>query len=186
MNPIVEQFKQVSFIAISFLKEDLKSIRTGKANSALVENLIVETYGGQSKLKLMEVATIMTEGPSALVIAPFDPSTLGDIEKAILKSPIGISPAVQGNRIMVKIPPLSQEQREKLVKLVHQKTEERRNIIRNYRDEGRKKIKIQFEAKEISEDEKFRIEKELDNAAQQEMSEIQTIKEKKEKEIMEL
>lgn len=186
MNPIVDQFRQAARKAIDFLKEDLKSIRTGKANPSLVENLIVETYGGSAKLKLMEVATIISDGPAALSITPFDPSTTVDIEKAILKTPTGLSPAVQGNRIMVRIPPLSQEQREKYVKLVNQKTEERRNMLRNFRDEGRKKVKNQLEAKEISEDQKFRIEKELDTASTELMDEIQTIKDKKEKEIMEL
>ncbi len=186
MNPIIDQFQKSAQKSIDYLKEDLKTIRTGKSNPSLVENLIVETYGGQSKLKLNELAIIMSEGPSALSIAPFDPSTLPDIEKAILKSPLGISPAVQGNKILAKIPALSQEQREKFVKLVSQKTETIKNSIRGRRDEARKKSKALFESKEISEDEKFRVEKEIDAASQECMEDLMLIKEKKEKEIMEL
>lgn len=186
MDSILQQFKQSADKTLSFLKEDLKSIRTGKSNPALLENLSVETYGGASKLKLLELATIMTEGPTALSVSPFDPSTLSDIEKAILKSSLGISPSVQGNRIIAKIPALSQEQREKLVKLINQKTEERKNIIRNSRDEARKKIKQLFEAKEITEDEKFKLEKDLDSESQRLMEELQKIREGKEKQIMEI
>ncbi|MCS6956487.1 MAG: ribosome-recycling factor, partial [Patescibacteria group bacterium] len=106
----VQEFKQKSQKIIDSLKEDLKSIRTGKANPSLVENLIIETYSGTTKLKLMELSTITTEGPTTLIVIPFDPSTIQDIEKAILKSPLGLSPSVQGTKIILKIPPLSTEQ----------------------------------------------------------------------------
>ena len=186
MNPVVADLKNDSDKALNFLKEDLKSIRTGKVNPALIENITVQTYGGQAQLKLVELGTTAVEGPSTIGITPFDPSTISDIEKALLKSPIGINPIVQGNRIIVKFPALSQEQREKLVKLVNQKTEERKNIIRGFRDEARKKIKQQFESKEISEDEKFRLEKDVDSETQKLMGELQKIKEGKAKEIMEI
>jgi len=186
MDSILEQFKKSAEKALLYLKEDLKSIRTGKSSPALLENLIIETYGGQSKLKLMELATIMTEGPTALSVTPFDPSTVPDIEKAILKSTLGLSAAVQGNRLLVRIPPLSEEQRQKLVKLVNQKNEEKRNTIRNFRDDARKKVKQQFEAKEMSEDEKFKLEKEIDVESQKQMDELQKIRENKEKEIMQV
>src|SRR3989338_3816849 len=186
MDSILEQFKKSAEKALLYLKEDLKSIRTGKSSPALLENLIIETYGGQSKLKLIELATIMTEGPTALSVTPFDPSTLSDIEKAILKSSLGITSSIQGSRLLAKMPPLSQEQREKLVKLVNQKTEERKNIIRNNRDEARKKIKQLFEAKKITEDDKFRLEKEADTETQKLMEELQLIKEHKVKEVLEI
>jgi len=185
-NDLVEQFQQHSSKTVNSLKEDLKSIRTGRANPALVENLVVDAYGGQSKLKLFELSTISTEGPSALVVVPFDPSTIIDIEKAILKSPLGISPQTQGGRIIIRLPSLSTEQREKLAKLLGQKTEEKKITIRNNRDEARKKIRLDFEAKEITEDDKYRLEKEIDNLAQKLMEEIQIIRENKEKEISEI
>jgi len=186
MEGVISDFKQKAVMVISYFKEDLKSIRTGKSNPSLLENLLVETYGGQSKLKLMELATIVTEGPTALSVTPFDPSTLADIEKAILKSAFGISPVIQGTRIIAKIPPLSQEQRGKFVKVINQKAEERKNILRNYRDDVRKKIKQLSEAKEISEDIKFRLEKEIDAETQTLMEQLQKIREAKEKEIMEI
>ncbi|OGK10392.1 hypothetical protein A2767_02515 [Candidatus Roizmanbacteria bacterium RIFCSPHIGHO2_01_FULL_35_10] len=186
MDPLISEFKQQSEKALSFLKEDFKSIRTGKSNPAILESLTVETYGGQSKLKLLELATIMTEGASALSVTPFDPATISDIEKAILKSSLGLSAALQGNRLLVKIPALSQEQREKFVKLVNQKNEEKRNTVRNFRDDARKKVKQMFEAKDISEDEKFKLEKDIDAESQKQMDQLQKIRENKEKEIMEI
>lgn len=179
-------FKIKCQTVINSLKEDLKNIRTGRANPSLVENLIVDAYNGSTRLKLMELATISTDGPTALSIVPFDPSTLSNIEKAILKSPLGLSPTTQGSRIILKIPPLSTEQREKFIKLVIEKIEEKKNQIRNFRDEIRKSIKSSYEAKETTEDEKFRLEKEIDNITQQLMKEIEEIKEKKQNEIREV
>jgi len=182
----MDNFKQSCLKVINNLKEDLKSIRTGRANPALIENLIVETYGGQTKLRLLELASIVTEGPTSLIVQPFDPSTIVDIEKAILKSPLGLSPAVQGNRIIIRIPALSQEQREKMIKLIGQKIEEKKVIIRNLRDEERKTIKNDLEKKNITEDDKFRLEKEIDNLTQEYTANIQTIRENKEEEIREV
>jgi ribosome recycling factor len=186
MQPTTADFKKSAEQTISQLKEDLKAIRTGRANPAIIEGLIVETYGGSTKLKLMEISTITTEGPGTLVVAPFDPSTTPDIEKAILKSPLGITPQPQGGRLLIRIPPLSQEQREKLMKVISQKIEEKKVIIRNHRDDARKKIKSMLESKDVTEDAKFRFEKEIDAATSAFMSEIETIKDHKEKEIMEV
>ena len=155
-------FKSNLAHTIIALKEELKSIRTGRANPAMVEDIIIETYGGSTKLRLKELSTITTDGASALLIAPFDPSTIIDIEKGILKSPLGISPQTQGTRITIRIPPMSQEQRDKYVKLVGQMIEEKRSIVRNHRDDVRKKIRDDFEKKSITEDDKYRMEKEID------------------------
>lgn len=182
----LQAFKQQLSLTATALTEDLKTIRTGRANPIIIEQLVVEAYGGSTKLKLMELSTITTEGPAALVIAPFDPSTVPDIEKAILKSPLGLSPQVQGTRIIIRIPPLSEEQREKYVKLVNQKIEEKRNIVRNHRDDVRKKIKTQFDEKTMTEDEKYRMEKEIDLITQKANTQLLEIKEAKEKEIREI
>lgn len=182
----IQEFKSKSQKAIDFLKEDLKTIRTGRATPALVENLVIETYGGSTKLRMVELATIVTEGPSALIISPFDPSTIQDIEKAILKSPLGMSPLTQGSKIILKIPPLSEEQREKYIKLAGSKVEEKKVQIRAARDDARRVLKDQFEKKEITEDEKFRVEKEIDSLSSKSMEEIETIRDKKEQEIREV
>jgi ribosome recycling factor len=179
-------FKTQLTLTSSALIEDLKSIRTGRANPVIVEQLVVDAYGGSTKLKLMEMATITTEGPAALIITPFDPSTVPDIEKAVLKSPLGLSPQPQGVRVIIRVPPLSEEQREKYVKLLNQKVEEKRNIIRTHRDDVRKKIKARFDEKVMTEDEKYRLEKEIDNITQNINSQLLEIKEAKEREIREV
>ncbi|MFA5136833.1 MAG: ribosome-recycling factor [Patescibacteria group bacterium] len=177
------EFKKQLLQTVLSLKEDLKSIRTGTANPSIIEQLVVDAYGGSTKLKLTELATITTEGPSALLIVPFDPNTITDIEKAILKSPLGLSPQVQGTKIVIRIPALSEEQREKYVKLVAQKVEEKKNVVRNHRDDVRKKIKISFDAKDMTEDDKYRLEKEIDIHTQKINGELLEIKEAKEGEI---
>jgi len=182
----ISGYKAFSQKIIVSLKEDLKSIRTGRANPAMVEGIVAEVYGGSTKLKLMELAAITTEGPAALVVAPFDPSTVSDIERAIFKSPLGISPQVQGTRIFVRIPPLSQEQREKMLKLVGSMVEERKVMIRNERDEVRKRIRAELDRKEITEDDKYRLEKDIDAATQSAMTEIDSMKESKHAELMEV
>jgi len=183
---IVSTFNQQSIKTITSLKEDLKSIRTGRASPNLVENLMVETYGGQTKLRLLELANIVTEGASALSIIPYDPSVTQDIERAILKSPLGLTPATHGTSILIRIPSLNTEQREKYIKVVKEKIEEKKITIRNHRDDARRIMKTAFEKKEMSEDEKYRLEKEVDLQSTKFMDEINIIKESKEKEIMEV
>ena len=183
---IVSTFTQQATKTILSLKEDLKSIRTGRASPSLVENLSVETYGGQTKLRLLELATIMTEGASSISITPYDPSVIQDIEKAILKSPLGLTPSSQGTRIVIRIPSLNTEQREKYIKVVAEKIEEKKITIRNHRDDSRRTMKNAFEKKEMSEDEKYRLEKEIDNQTTKFMEEINIIKESKENEIREV
>lgn len=183
---IITTFSQQAEKTINSLKEDLKSIRTGRASPSLVENLPVETYGGQTKLRLLELATIITDGPSTISITPFDPTVIQDIERAILKSPLGLTPATQGTKIIIRIPALDSEQREKYIKVVGEKIEGKKIIIRNHRDEARRIIKTSFEKKEMGEDEKYRLEKEIDLLSTKLMEEINSIRENKEKEITEV
>lgn len=180
------QFKSNLQQTVAALKEELKGIRTGRANPAMVEELSVETYGGSMTMRLRELATITTDGATALLIAPFDPSTIQDIEKAILKSPLGVSPQTQGTRITVRIPPMSQEQRDKYVKLVGQMVEEKRSVVRNHRDDIRKKIKDEFEKKTLTEDDKYRIEKEIDTLTQKANENIAEVKALKDSELQEV
>jgi len=182
----LSSFKSNLQLTISALKEEIKTIRTGRANPAMIENLEVEAYGGSTKLRLKELSTIATEGASALVILPFDPSTTVDIEKAILKSPLGLSPQTQGTRITIRVAAMSQEQRDKFSKLIGQMVEEKRNVVRGHRDEVRKKIRESFDKKELTEDDKYRMEKEIDQLTQKANEDLASVKEAKEKEIQEI
>jgi ribosome recycling factor len=186
MEDITSTFKSEAKNRILSLQDDLKGIRTGRANPGMVEGIMISTYGGSTNLKLRDLASIMTEGATALVIVPFDPSTVKDIEKAILASPLGINPQTEGTKMYLRIPPLSEEQRMKYIKLVGTQIEETKNLIRRDRDNARKKIKSAFDAKSIPEDQKFREEKDIDTATTELMNELTSLREKKEKEIMEV
>lgn len=171
---------------LEYARAEVVNLRGGKPSPTLVENLAVDAYQGQSKLRLMELATINVEGASGLLIIPFDPSTIKDIEKAILTSPLSISPRTEGQKIHLKFPAVTEEQRLKFFKIVSQKIEEGRVKIRAIRDEFRKKLKQGLENKDMSEDQKFRLEKELDKITAQFNEKLTEIRIKKEKEIMEV
>lgn len=183
MNNLIPELNKHFDMSVTKLREDLKTIRTSHASPALLENIEVEAYGGAMKMKLMELATIGNDSPTVLTVVPFDPSTTQDIERAIQKSPLGLSPTTQTNKILITVPSLSEEQRAKYAKLVNEMAEETRRVVRGYRDDARKKIKHAFEAKEVSEDDKFRFEKQVDEETQKINEQIEVLKEKKDKEI---
>lgn len=168
---------------IESVRGELIGLKAGKASPQLVENIIVNAYNGQTRLKLSELATISISPPNKLVITPFDKSVLKDIESALSQSSLNLNPQTESDVIYLNIPPLSQDQRDSLIKLINQKIESSKEKIRVIRDEERKKIKSSFEKKEISEDEKFRSEKEIDKMATTFNLKLVEIKEKKESEI---
>lgn len=181
---LISEFKQSALKLIETLNSNLNSIRTNRVSPAIVENIYVETYGGKAKLKMVELATIINEGPQTLVLIPFDITTISDIEKAILKSPLNISPQVKENKIVLTFPPLTEEQRSKLIKLINQLIEEKKQELRNLRDLIRKKLKNLLENKQITEDEKFSLEKKIDEETKEINNRLLLLKERKEKEIM--
>ena len=120
--------------SVSYMTHEFSSVRTGKASPALVENIDVEAYG--SNMKLKQLALITTPEPRLLVIQPFDASTVRDIERGLKESKIGINPAVDGKIIRLPIPELSEERRRDLVKGVRQMAEEAKVRVRGHRREG--------------------------------------------------
>ncbi len=170
--------------AINSLEEDLAGIRTGRATPALVEKLHVDYY--DMPTPLMQLASISVPEARQLMIKPFDPSTLKTIEKAILASELGITPNNDGKVIRLKLPPLTEERRRDLVKLVHGRLEESRVAIRNIRRDLIKDLRDFEKEKMISEDDLKVGEEELQKHTEQFITAIDTIGEKKEKEIMEV
>lgn len=170
--------------SVEHTTHELRQIRTGQVSPAMVEDLSVTTYGGSTTMRLTELASISTEGPITLVVSPFDVSTVQDIERAIQASPMGLSARVDGKIIRITTPPLTQEQREKFVKLANAKVEEGKVHMRGNRDEARKALKSLFDAKEISEDEKFRIEKEIDILSKEFTDALDELRRKKQDDIM--
>ena len=148
-----------------YLQHEFASVRTGKASPALVENIDVEAYGAQMKLK--QLALITTPEPRLLVIQPFDGSTTKDIEKAIKESKIGINPIVDGKIIRLPIPALSEERRKDLVKGIKQMAEEARVRVRSTRREGIDGLKKSQKDGAISEDQFGSLEKEIQKLTDQ-------------------
>lgn len=165
------------------LLQDFATIRTGKANTALVEHIEINAYTGV-RLKLNEVATVAIQDPHTLIVTPFDQSIMSNIEKGIQESNIGISPAVSGHIIRLSIPPLTEERRKEFVKLIHQKAESGRIMIRQVRHNAMDDIKKKKDDKSIGEDDANRLEKEVQKMTDEYMEKIDELKNKKEEEIM--
>ncbi len=169
--------------AVRAFEDDLASIRTGRASPALVDRLLVEYYG--TATSLMQLATISVPEPRLLAIRPFDPATLKDIERTILASDLGLTPNNDGKLIRLNIPPLTEERRHDLVKLVRGRAEESRVAIRNVRRDVLKDLREFEREKLFSEDELHRGEAELQKLTDRFSEEINEICKKKETEILE-
>ncbi len=135
---------------VQFLQQEMTGLRTGKANPALVENITVDYYGTPTRLR--DIANISTPEPRLIVINPFDPSSLGLIEKAIVAANIGITPMNDGRLIRVPIPELSEERRKDMVKMAGRITEEQRISVRNIRRDSNEQIKALQKNGDITED----------------------------------
>lgn len=180
----LDETKQKMQKVLEVLRNDLATIRTGRATPTLVENLIINAYGGTQKLKVRELATISTLDPQTLYITPFDSSIIDEIQKGIMAANVGLTPVVDGKNIRISIPPLSQERREELIKLMKQKLENGRIQVRQVRHEGMTAIKKQFTDKEISKDDLTRLEKEIQKATDGIMAGIEGMRERKEEELL--
>jgi ribosome recycling factor len=170
--------------AIASLEEDLGGIRTGRANPGLIEKLPVEYYGTETPL--LQLATISVPEARALLIRPFDPTTLKVIEKAILASELGLTPNNDGKVIRLNLPPLTEERRRDLVKLVHGRLEDSRIAIRNIRRDSVKDMRDFEKEKMISEDDLKDGEEEIQKLTDKFIEEVDEVGGRKEKEIMEV
>jgi ribosome recycling factor len=171
---------------LDLITSDIGSIRTGRATPSLVEGLTVAVYGGTQKLKIVELASITSSDPQTLVIDPWDKSIIGEIRQGILTANVGMNPMIDGEIIRITFPPLTTEDREKYVKLLSTKLENGRIMIRQVRAEGMHEIKKKFEAKELSEDEKFSQEKRLQEITDEFVGKIDEAGEKKKQELLQI
>ena len=167
--------------AIQSLERDLAVIRTGRASPALVEKLSVSYY--DTPTPLMQLASISVPEPRSILIKPFDPSSLKDVERAILASDLGLTPNNDGKSIHLNLPPLTEERRHELVRVVHNRLEEARIAVRNIRRDSQNDIEKE---KLISEDELKRGEDDLQKLTDRYIEEINNNGQEKEKEIMEV
>jgi len=166
------------------LLKDYSEIRAGRITPAYVDGVVVEAYGQRNPLK--DVATISAPQAKVLVIEPWDKNLLKEVERAILKANIGVTPTNDGQRVRLVFPDLTLEERKKMVARISQLTEKFREEIRSVRRDVRDDIKAQEKAKELSEDEQHRLEEELDKLTEKHVTEINKALEAKEKEILSL
>lgn len=170
--------------AVQALEEDLAGIRTGRATPALVERLSVEYYGNPTPL--IQLASISVPEPRTLLIRPFDAGSLRNIERGILSSDLGLTPNNDGKSIRLNLPPLTEERRQDLVKVVHTRLEEARVATRNVRRDIIKDLRDFENEKLISEDDLKRGEEQLQKITDHYVDEVNEIGERKEKEILEV
>lgn len=169
---------------IQALKRDLDTVRSGRATPALVDHIKVDAYG--SPVPLNQIATISTPEARLLVIQPWDRNTLVNINKAILKSDLGINPINDGANIRLVIPPPTEERRKELVKVVRRRVEEARVALRNLRREAMEELRGLVRDKEISQDENERALEHLQKLTDSFVSQVVQIGQDKETEIMEI
>jgi len=172
--------------SVEIVRGEIAAIRTGRANPALVENLLCAVYGGTQHLKLNELAMISAPDPKTIVIQPFDASIIGEIRQGIEKANLGLVPVIDGEIIRIQVPSLSMERRQEFVKLLHEQLENGRVMVRQIRHEKMAEIKRAFEEKELGEDEKFRLEEELQKITDEFIGKINEMGEKKEAELLQV
>ncbi|MBV9258923.1 MAG: ribosome recycling factor [Ktedonobacteraceae bacterium] len=170
--------------AIEALKQDLGAIRTGRANSSLLERITVDYYGTPTPIN--QVATVSVPEARLLVIQPWDKKMLTDIEKAIQKSDLGINPNNDGQVIRLNIPPMNEERRRDLVKMLHKKLDEHKVAVRNVRRDVHDKLRDREKKKEVSEDELKRSSEKLQKLTDRYVDEMDKVGKTKEQEILEV
>jgi len=170
--------------SVGAFRNELATIRTGHANPSLVEHIRVE-YAGVP-MPLNQIAGISTPEARLLVIQPWDKGSITNIEKAILKSDLGLNPSNDGSVIRINIPPLSEERRQDLIRVVRKRVEERRVIVRSLRRDAMEELKTLEKDKEISQDEQKRAMEQLQKLTDLHIADIDKIGKDKEKELMEV
>jgi ribosome recycling factor len=169
--------------ALGVLKHALTGIRTGRANPGLVDSLRVEVYGSQTPIK--QLASIGAPEPQQIVIRPFDPGTIKDIEKAIIASGLGFNPQSDGRVIRINVPPLSGETRKKLVARIKELAEEAKVAVRNVRRDGNKAAEQAEKDKEISEDDLDKLKEDIQELTKTYEEKANALAKSKEAEVLE-
>ncbi|MBE7039452.1 MAG: ribosome recycling factor [Ruminococcaceae bacterium] len=179
-----EELKNKMDKAINALEHDYSAIRAGRANPAILDKVTVDYYGAQTPVA--QVGTVSVPEARTLVIQPWDATILHELEKAILKSDIGITPNNDGKVIRLTFPPLTEERRKELVKGISKRAEEAKVTLRGIRRDELEKMKASKKAGEITEDDLKGYEKDIQNITDGYVKDVDTISAKKEKEIMEV
>jgi ribosome recycling factor len=170
--------------AIAVLKDELAGVRTGRATPALLSRIVVDYYGTQ--VPIQQLASFSVPEPRTLMIQPYDKNAISSMEKAIMASDVGITPGNDGNVIRLNFPPLTEERRKELIKLVHHRGEEGRVAVRNIRRHAREELEKLEREGAISEDDLVRSEKDLQRVTDKHVAEIDEVVAHKEAELKEI
>ncbi|MEN6402678.1 MAG: ribosome recycling factor [Armatimonadia bacterium] len=184
MQSVIQHTREKMQHSIEATEREFGSIRTGRATPALLERIKVDYYG--SEMPINQLGGISVPEPRQLLISPWDKAALPHIEKAILKSDLGLTPNSDGHTIRLEIPTLTEERRKELTKLVHHKTEEGKVAIRNLRRDANETLDKREKSKEITEDDVERGKKEVQKLTDEFIAKLDKITEKKVAEIMEV
>ncbi len=184
METIKKNLEEKSVKTISVLKEDLNTVRAGRANPALLDKVMVNYYGMPTPLK--NIANISVPDPRTLLIAPFDPKSIGEIEKAINIANLGINPSNDGKNIRLVIPQVTEERRKELTKTVKKMGEDAKVAVRNLRRDANEKLKKMEKDHEITEDDLKKALDQVDKSVEKAIKGIDEVVAQKDKEIMEV
>jgi len=168
--------------AVEVLQDEFKSVRTGRASTGLVENIKVEYYGNPTPLKAL--ASLSTPQPDMILVKPFDPGSIKDIDKAILASDVGLTPIIDGKMIRLSVPPLTEERRRQLAQQVKGLGEQAKVSVRNIRRDAIKLLEKEEKDKQITEDDLKKGQKQLDDLTKQNTDKIDQVVKHKSDEIM--
>ncbi len=180
--PTIEQVEKRMKETLDAVRREFSTVRTGKASPSLLDTVRVEAYGSQ--MPLNQVATVSTPEPSLIVVQPFDPSIISEIEKGILQADLGLNPSNDGQVIRVPIPPLNEERRKEMVRLLSKMAEEGRISLRHARRDGNEEVKQRMKEGELSDDEGRRAMDEIQELTDTYTQKIDDMMESKEKEVM--
>jgi len=182
--PTIAETRKHMEEAVAAMRREFASVRTGKASPALLDTVKVNAYG--SKMPLNQVATVSSPEPRMLLVQPWDKSLMQDVEKAIMTADLGLNPSNDGNVIRVPIPPLNEERRKELVRLLHKVAEEGRVSVRHHRQEAKKTVQQLESEHEIGEDEARRRLDEIQEMTDEYVGKIDELLKAKEDEVMEV
>ncbi len=184
MNIYIQNKKDEFINVIEFFKKDIANVKVGRANPAIFDGVFVEAYGVKNPMNA--VANISVSDARSMVLTPWDKGVSKSIEKALVEANLGVGIVNEGDKIRITIPQMTQENRLESVKKLNEKQEKAKISARQLRDDVKTAIEGAFAAKEFGEDDKFRFVKELDDEITKLNDEIKNIRDKKEKEIMEM
>jgi ribosome recycling factor len=170
--------------AIAVLKDELSGVRTGRATPALLQRIVVDYYG--TPVPIQQLASFSVPEPRTLMVTPYDPNAISSMEKAIMASDLGITPGNDGTVIRLSFPPLTEERRKELIKLVHHRGEEGRVAVRNIRRHSKEELEKLEREGTISEDDLVRAERELQKLTDKHISDIDQVVAHKDNELKEI